>query len=43
MFDYDFSVYQYCRLVILSTGLQQVMKRGTLKNDVVFFPGVCQR
>lgn len=36
------SVYQYCRLVVLSTGLQQVMKRKALKDDVVFFTGCLQ-
>ncbi|PSS11025.1 hypothetical protein PHLCEN_2v3321 [Hermanssonia centrifuga] len=33
------SVYQYCRLVTFSAGLQQVMKRGKLKEDEVFFTG----
>ncbi|KAI0791090.1 hypothetical protein C8Q75DRAFT_816566 [Abortiporus biennis] len=33
------SVYQYCRLVTFSAGLQQVMKAGTLNDDTIFFAG----
>ena len=33
-------VYHYCRLVTFSTGLQEVLKRGKLKEDMIFFPGV---
>ena len=34
------SLYHYCRLVIFSVGLQEVVKTGSLKNDTVFFTGV---
>ncbi|KAH8092166.1 hypothetical protein BXZ70DRAFT_898356 [Cristinia sonorae] len=36
------SVFQYCRLVIFSAGLQQVMKMGGLKDDNIFFAGCLQ-
>ncbi|KAI0073211.1 hypothetical protein K474DRAFT_1603752 [Panus rudis PR-1116 ss-1] len=36
------SVYQYCRLVIYSYGLQHVMKRGSLEVDSLFFVGCLQ-
>ncbi|KAI0686308.1 hypothetical protein BC835DRAFT_1420504 [Cytidiella melzeri] len=33
------SMYQYCRLVSFSTGLQRVVQAGKLKDDVTFLPG----
>ncbi|THH33350.1 hypothetical protein EUX98_g804 [Antrodiella citrinella] len=36
------SVFQYCRLVIFSAGLQQVVKMGALKDDTLFFTGCLQ-
>lgn len=33
-------MYQYCRLVTYSTGLQRVVQAGKLKDDVTFLPGV---
>lgn len=33
------SVYEYCRLITYSVGLQEVMKQGKLKDDTMFFAG----
>ncbi|EKM52424.1 uncharacterized protein PHACADRAFT_30944 [Phanerochaete carnosa HHB-10118-sp] len=34
------SVYEYCRLVTFSVGLQEILKQGKLQEDTVFFAGV---
>jgi len=36
------SVYQYCRLVTFSSGLQRIVQAGKLKDDMTFLPGCLQ-